>query len=88
MLQNKFCFGKEIYDDDTEQQTGKDDCLLSKFIQQLKVNNSTAILSNTQFLKLVFKLFCRQPALNDSLVRATYNAMLKEPFLNCGAKMV
>lgn len=84
-------FRKAIYTNNTESLTGKDDCELAKFIQNLEIAIQDAqqpiisgIIHNDTFLQLVFKLFCRQPSLNDSIISAIRNALLEEPYLNCG----
>lgn len=84
-------FRNAIYTNNTELLTGKDDSDLSNFIQHLEVAiqenrevDITEIIHNSTFLRLVFKLFCRQPALNDSIITAARTALLKEPYFNCG----
>ncbi len=84
-------FRSAIYTNNTELHTGKDDTDLSNFIQHLEVaiqenreEDITEIIHNSTFLRLVFKLFCRQPALNNSIISSARNALLEEPYLNCG----
>lgn len=82
-------FEKRVYDNDTESQTSKDDNELSVFIKNLTNNivDKTHIFTNVRFLQLVFKLFARQPALNNSSYNSVKTAFLNEPFLNIGVKI-
>lgn len=80
-------FEKSVYDNDTETQTSKDDTELSNFIKKL-INDSvdkTQIFNNERFLQLVFKLFARQPALNNVLYNSSKNEILNVSYL-IGAK--
>lgn len=81
-------FEKRVYDNDTETQTSKDDNDLSVFIKNL-INvavDKTQIFNNERFLQLVFKLFARQPALNNASYNSVKDAILNEPYLNLCVK--
>ena len=81
-------FGNEIYDNDTELQTSKDDNNLALFIQSLtnKANVTNDTFTNVMFLRLIFKLFARQPSLNETLYKAFEKAILSEPYLTLGVR--
>lgn len=95
-IQNKHVSSKqvlfeyEIYDSATEYQTSKDDSELSNLIQLVKSNTSDTnpVFKNTRFLQLIFKLFCRQPSLNESIVNSTYQSLLNEPYFTCGVRNI
>lgn len=82
-------FKKREYDNVTETQTSKEDNELSVFIKNLTNNivDKTKIFTNVRFLQLVFKLFARQPALNNSSYNSVKTAILNEPFLNIDVKI-
>lgn len=81
-------FEKRVYDNDTETKTSKDDNELSVFIKNLMNDtvDKTQIFKDERFLQLVFKLFARQPALNNASYNSVENAISHEPFLNLGVK--
>lgn len=83
-------YDTEIYDDATESQTSKDDSELSQLIQLMKSNLSEAnpVFKNSRFLQLIFKLFCRQPSLNETIINSTYQSLLNEPYLTCGVRNI
>lgn len=81
-------FEKRIYDNDTETQTSKEDNELSVFIKKL-INDTVdkkQIFNNERFLQLVFKLFARQPALNNASYNSVKDSILNEPYLSFGVK--
>lgn len=79
---------EEIYDNDTEKQTSKDDSKLSDFIKSLKNNSSSSneTFHENELLRLIFKLFARQPSLNEKMYETIYNEILNQPFLTLGVK--
>ena len=81
-------FGNEIYDNDTEKQTSKDDNKLSDFIKSLKNNSSSTnkTFYNSEFLRLIFKLFARQQTPNEKMYESVYNEIMKCPYLSLGVK--
>lgn len=80
-------FLNEIYDDATEAETSKDDSQLANLIRNIQYNSESnkSVFFNNTFLRLVFKLFARQPKLNFSLIDATKDAILNVPYF-IGAK--
>lgn len=81
-------FGTEIYDNDTESQTSTDDNDLACFIQRLTNNTNVTndTFSNCIFLRLIFKLFARQPSLNETLYKSVEKAILSEPYFTMGVR--
>ena len=82
-------FEKRVYDNDTETQTSKEDSELSVFIKNF-INDSvdkTQIYIYLRFLQLVFKLFARQPALNNASYNSVKDAISNEPFMSIGVKI-
>jgi hypothetical protein len=83
-------YDTKIYNEATESQTSKDDSELSQLIQLMKSNLSEAnpVFKNSRFLQLIFKLFCRQPSLNETIINSTYQSLLNEPYLTCGVRNI
>ena len=72
-------FENNQYTQNTEEQTGKDDDQLFKYIKEIEsadnINDKMNIFQVNRFLQLTYKLLCRTKTINNLFVKETYESL-------------
>ena len=81
------------YTVNTEHYTSHDDYVLVNYVRRFEMavkQSDNCMIHDTitvpTFLRLSYKLLCRQPTFNDCLIKANSVAFSKKPYLNVGVR--